>query len=175
VAVPALLRALEEGPADVRKVAVVALGEIGPAASAAVEPLTRALEDGWLATCAREALAKVRPAAGPDRKTLARLAAAVCAAWVLASLAGLAATALSWSGQALSAPAGAAATSAFVLGGVGSVLGGVLGLSRRSAQAVVLGPVLFGLGGAFAGLMLGLVYAGLVGPVVDALAGPPRG
>jgi hypothetical protein len=54
-------------------------------------------------------------------------------------------------------------------------LGGVFGLSRRSARAVVLAPLLFGLGGAFAGLMLGLVYAGLIGPVVDALAGPPRG
>ncbi len=45
-AVPALIRALEDGNARVRLAVVEALGRIGPGAKAAVPALTRALSDG---------------------------------------------------------------------------------------------------------------------------------
>src|SRR5947207_768525 len=61
-AVPALLQALREGDPDVRKVAVVALGQIGPDASEAVPLLVEALADDWIAGAAAQALARIQGA-----------------------------------------------------------------------------------------------------------------
>src|SRR5262245_43529308 len=58
-AVPDLMEALEHECPDVRRVAIVTLGEIGLAAEGAVGQLQEALEDEWLAPAARVALAKV--------------------------------------------------------------------------------------------------------------------
>ncbi len=44
-AVPALIRALDDGDARVRRAVVEALGQIGPAAKTAIPALTRALSD----------------------------------------------------------------------------------------------------------------------------------
>src|SRR5262249_1760003 len=59
--VSALLEALYDLDVDFRKVIIVTLGEIGPAAAPAVPALRAFREDPWLGPWAGQALAKIKP------------------------------------------------------------------------------------------------------------------
>jgi HEAT repeat protein len=79
-AVPALMEALRQDDPDVRKVAVVTLGEIGPPAAAARDLLTEALADDWLAVAAQKALEKIQ-GRRERRSRLRRLAPWLLLGW----------------------------------------------------------------------------------------------
>jgi HEAT repeat protein len=71
-AVPALIAALDDSEASVRFPVTVALGEIGPAASAAVPRLKKMMDEeinDEVAAAARRALRKIQPDAVPSEKT----------------------------------------------------------------------------------------------------------
>jgi HEAT repeat protein len=174
-AVPALLEVLGSDDPDQRRVAVVTLGEIGPAAALAVPVLTELLEDDWLGSPARSALGTIQSGraylsgAGLGLRSLAPW---LLLAWLLCAAGSLAVVGFGYLAEHLMGPGAAtAATCAHILGGVGAVLGLILGHSRGSWRSLLLGPLLLGLGGATAGLLLGGLLGGAVAPVVRALRG----
>jgi hypothetical protein len=170
-AVPALIQAMRDEDADVRKVAIVTLGMIGPEAADAEPQLVQALKDEWLAGTAAASLVRIRRRQPLRLSRLGRLVPWLLAAWVVVAAGGVVTAALAWVNQGLFGfPAPAVAASGSILCGVGVTLGAVLGWSRGSVRALVVGPAALGLAGLLAGLLLGGVLSGALEPVREALA-----
>jgi hypothetical protein len=170
-AVPALIEAVRGDDADVRKVAIVTLGRIGPAAAVAEDVLVKTLDDDWLAGTAREALQRIRGQQRSRRSPLHRLVPWLLAGWAVLALLALIGGVLSWATQAVFGfPVEAAVASASILGGMGATLGIVLGVSRGGVRALLLWPVLLGLAGLTAGFLLGGLVGGAIEPVREALS-----
>jgi HEAT repeat protein len=171
-AVPALVEAVSHEDADVRKVAIVALGLIGPPAMVEAEAvLVQALEDDWLASTAATALARIRRRRRSRLARLGKLVPWLLPGWMVVALGCAVSGVLSWATEAVFGfPVEAAAASASVLGGVGSVLGAILGLARGGVRGVLLWAVVFGLGGLMAGFLLAGLLGGTIEPVRKALA-----
>jgi hypothetical protein len=162
-AVAALIEGLSRDDADFRKVIVITLGLMGPAARPAV-PMLRALTgDEAVGPWARRALVRIE-----GRRWYS-------VAWPWLAVAGFVLVVTLASNPGVRAAAGlrlpgAAVTAGLTLGGVGLVMGLLLGRQSSAREAGLLAASL-GAGGLFAGGLLAWLIAGMVEPVVKALGG----
>ncbi len=166
--VTALRAALAAEDPDFRRAVVLTLGQIGPAAHEAAGALRELTTDEELGRWAARALAQIEPASLWDRSSPRWWPWAVAA--VLVFTFGLV-TGHVAAIQAAGIVPGPALSASACLGGLCAVLGLVVGWQTGGLRRTLLLIVGFAIGGASAGLLLGWILAGLVGPVIKALGG----
>jgi HEAT repeat protein len=164
-AVKPLLELLAQGNADQQKAAIVTLGEIGPEARSARSTLQALKDDRWLGGAVRQALEKI--GTGSDWADIyEHPVVQVSMVFWLAVLLWVGLSALGGIGQrALFESNNAGNLAATILGGLGALMGGIVGASRGKLWLATL-PLVFGVAGVFAGVMM----AGLLGTILEPLA-----
>ena len=170
-AVLPLIEAMQEEDLDLRQAIIITFALLGPAAAPAKPVLQAALEDEHLGPAAEKALRQIERT--PTALAFARIDALMPVVLLIAGIflvLAIGAAGLSWIGTELfPKSSGTAATTAFAVGVLGAVLGGLIGAHRYGPLGAAGGVILLGLGGGLTGLILGGILGGTLEPINQVL------